>query len=194
MIGRSATVRFLPYPSFYLLEEKHSVEFAGKGGFGVVRVASVRRVPTISPSAATLLRTTVRTRGPSLIICANSRVGNCNMACGNGNGRLRGTITRAVCGLLRPMAGEGVPFTIAFNGRSERINVSGGSRFRSVCGTLPGYVNRRPTRLSRNNNAYFVPVGTSSKSGESIFGLCLFSDNASTGNNKCRPFSIGVVS
>lgn len=185
-------ILFLSWGS--LAMKKGTVRFGSSNALGVVRVASVRRVPTVSPSALTLLSTTIRTRRPSLIVCANSRVGNCNIACGNGaGGRLRTTITGAVATLLRPIAQHRVPFTIAFNGRSQRINVDGTSRFGSVCGSLPNYVKRR-TRNVPNNNACTIPLATSSNSKHAIVGLCLFSANASTGNNKCRTFSPTVVS
>lgn len=136
----------------------------GSNGFHVLMFTSPRSSLGPYRRALSLVCTSVRTTGPSLIMFANSGVRNPSPILCEDGGHIRGTVERVV----RPIASRGVPFTVMCNGRSSRNGISGRFRVR-ICGSVPNYLTSRK-RTVANYNGCGLPVGDSSNTG-GIFGL-----------------------
>lgn len=146
--------------------------FGGSNGFGVMRFASMR-FGCNGPTSSMTLRHVGRilsTRRPSIMVFANSIV--CSTPTSSN-----------VLGILRRISGHGLPFIIAFNGRSSRRKLAQ-ARLCSVVHAIPkGLV---PSQKATLSPSCILAIGSSSSPGGSTTLLCYVSDRS------CSPLgSIG---
>lgn len=138
--------------------------FGGSNGFGVMRFASMRCVRK-GPGSTISLRHVGRilsTRGPSLILFANSIV--CNRP-----------TRRKVHAVLGLTTGHRVPFKIAFNGRSSRRKLAHARLF-SVVRAVPCGLASSITKIAKIAG-FVLPLGSSSKGGSTTV-LCYVSSRS----------------